>query len=79
MDELKNLLNKYHNPTPPEIKAIKKFVKDRYDSDVAITMQAKQIIISCNSAALAGTLRMHTHELSELCKTDKRLVFRVGS
>jgi hypothetical protein len=63
---------------PSEVKIIKKFVRDKFDSDVTITVQAKQIIIGCKSAALAGTLRMHSHELSELTASKKRLVFRVG-
>ena len=78
MDDIKKLLSRYNDVTPPEIKAIKKFVKDHYDSDVTITVQAKQIIIAADSAALASTLRMHMRELSEFCQTDKRLVFRVG-
>lgn len=63
---------------PPEIKIIKKYVRDKFQSDVTITIQPKRIVVSAKSSALAGTLRMHSYELSQLCDTNKRLVFRVG-
>ncbi|HLB66508.1 MAG TPA: hypothetical protein VJJ78_02865 [Candidatus Saccharimonadales bacterium] len=79
MDNLREILGKKRFNEPPEIKIIKKFVRDKYDEEVAITVKPKQIIIGAPNAALAGSLRMHLHELTQLCKTDKRLVLRIGS
>ena len=78
MGSIADILAKKGFAEPPEIKIIKDFVKDKFQSDVSITIHPKQIVISAPSAALIGTLRMHSHELAQLCKTDKRLVFRIG-
>jgi hypothetical protein len=77
-DSLADLLKKRQHNEPPEISVIKQFLNDRFQATGTITIRDKQIIIGVSSAALAGTLRMHLHELQELCKTDKRLVIRIG-
>lgn len=78
MSSIGDILARKKYSEPDEIKIIKKFVREKFDSDVGITVQDKQIIIACPSAAFASALRMHTHELSELTGTSKRLVFRIG-
>ena len=78
MGSIADILAKKDFSEPPEIKLIKDFVKDKFQSEVNITIHPRQIIISAPSASLIGTLRMHSHELSQACKTDKRLVFRIG-
>ena len=79
MDDLGDILSRKRFTEPPEIKIIKQFVLEKFDEEVAITVKPKQIIIGAPNAALAGSLRMHLHELTQLCKTDKRLVLRIGS
>lgn len=64
--------------TPPEIKAIKDYVRNKFKSNVGVTIQPNQIVISAASAALAGTLRLHIRELQNVTKTDMRLVIRIG-
>ena len=78
MDNLREILGKKRFIEPPEIKIIKKFVHDKFDEEVSIDIKPKQIIIAVPNAALAGALRMHLHELSQLCKTNKRLSIRIG-
>jgi hypothetical protein len=78
MSSIGDILAKRGLNQPDEIKIIKDYVKNNFQAKVAVTVGPKQIAIACSSAALAGTLRMHSHELSKLCKTDKRLVFRIG-
>lgn len=58
---------------------IKQYVQDKFKSSVSVTVQDKQIIISAPSAALAGTLRLHSVELAKACQTDKKLVFRINN
>ena len=79
MDDLGDILSRKRFTEPPEIKIIKQFVLEKFDEDVAITVKPKQIIIDAPNAALAGSLRMHLYELQKLCKTDKRLVLRIGN
>jgi hypothetical protein len=62
---------------PPEMRVIKKFIREKFKSDASVTIQDRQIIIAVQGAALAGTLRMHLHELKQLCQTEKRLVIRI--
>ncbi len=79
MSTIADILAKKNFDEPPEVGIIKEFVRESFKSNVSVLIREKQIIITTSSAALAGTLRMHTHTMSKLCGTDKRLVFRIGS
>jgi hypothetical protein len=78
MSSIADILANKQYDEPTEVQVIKEFVRESFKSNVSVTMQQKQIIITTPSAALAGTLRMHVHTITELCGTDKRLVFRIG-
>ena len=82
MDSLNDILSRKDFDEPTESLAIKKFVRDRYDEAVAVTIREKEIIIAAPSAALANTLRMQilaiNRAISNNGKTAKRLVFRIG-
>lgn len=62
---------------PPEIKIIKSFVIETFQVTPTVAVGDKEIIISVNSAALAGALRPHLYKLQGDCKTTKRLVIRI--
>lgn len=79
MSSISDILAKKNLDEPEEIGIIKKYVRDTLKSDVSVVVQPKQIIISARSAALAGTLRMHSYQISEACQTEKRLVFKIGA
>ncbi len=70
------MANKWEEP--PEIKAIKDYVRVEFKSAVAIKVSDKQILINAPSAALAATLGMHIIDLQKAAKTDKKLVIRIG-
>lgn len=76
-DSLADILGKRSYDEPLEVVIIKKFVREKYKSDVGVTLQQQQIVITVRGAALAGTLRMHLHTLKKLCQTEKRLVIRI--
>lgn len=78
MSSIRDILAKKQYDEPPEIKIIKDYVRDKFKSKVSIAVTANQIIIACPNAALAGTLRLHSYQLAEVCKTDKRLIIRIG-
>jgi hypothetical protein len=78
-DPLGNLLPQDKFKEPPEVRIIKDFVMAKFQQPVQITVQPVQINIQVKSAALAGALRVHLHELQELCRTEKRLIIRIGS
>lgn len=77
-DSLGDLLQHRDFNQPKEVKIIKDFVRDRFKSEASVIMRQNQIIIAVQGAALAGTLRMHLHELQKLCQTDKRLIIRIN-
>lgn len=77
-DSIAELLGKRSYDEPEEVTIIKQFVRDRYNAAAGVTLQERQIIITVKGAALAGTLRMHLHELKSMCQTEKRLVIRIS-
>lgn len=77
-DSLFDILRKKDFDEPPESVAIKKFVHDTYQEDVAVTVRERDITIQVRSAALANTLRMQLPALKKAANTTKRLGFRIG-
>lgn len=79
MDSLQDLLAKRSPAQPPEIVAIKKYVLEKFDGrTVGVTLSPDSIIITVNSAAFAGSLRMHIPQLQLAAQTDKRITLRIG-
>ncbi len=78
MDQLKDILIPKKFQEPPEIKRIKTYIRTQFKADASITTSEKQLTILVKSAALAGTLRLHSHQMSKACRLDKRLVIRIG-
>jgi hypothetical protein len=78
MDGLGDILARKDFDVPPEVCAIKAYVRRYYDADVSVTMQPHAIVIAARSAALIGTLRMNLPKLQEAAATDKRIMLRIG-
>jgi hypothetical protein len=77
-ESLKNILSRRGDNEPPEVATIKRFILERFSSPSSVTLGKGQIVISVKSAALAGTLRMHTRELQKLIRPKVRLIIRIG-
>ncbi len=77
-NSLQDILAKRQWEEPPEVQVIKEFVYQQFQTVPKVTIQSQQIIIQVPNAALAGSLRPHLHELHKLCRTDKRLMIRIG-
>ena len=77
VDSLSDILGGRIPKEPPEIRIIKNFVQEKFKTSTQVAIGQNQIIIGVKSAALAGALRMHLHELQALCQTKKRLVIRI--
>lgn len=75
---IKNILGGNTFSEPEEIRIIKNFVQEHYQSEAQVTVRKTDILIGVRSAALASALRPQLFELKERCKTDKRLVLRIG-
>lgn len=73
-----DLLKNRSADEPPEIQTIKQFVKTEFNTSCQVSLQSNQIIITIQSASLAGALRMKLHELQRDVGPDKRLVIRIS-
>lgn len=78
MDSLHNILSNKDFDEPPEIQAIKKYVKDHFRIEVSVMVRDKDILVVVPSAALATTLRLRGPDIKRRCQLDKRLTFRIA-
>lgn len=78
MDSIKDLLTSKEFEQPDEIQQIKDFVKSKFDEEPTVKLTKNSIIITVNSAALAGALRMHLHHLAKDLRTEKKLFLRIS-
>jgi hypothetical protein len=78
MDGLGDILRRKDFDQPPEVRAIKEYVRRYYDTEVKVTMQPHAIVVSARSAALIGSLRMNLPKLQDAASTDKRIMLRIG-
>lgn len=78
MDSLFDILKHKDYDLPPEVEAIKRYVRDEFEAEVEVLLREKEIIITGRGSALMGSLRLRSPQLKKVAKTDKRLIFRVG-
>lgn len=78
MDNLADILQRKDFDEPPEVRAIKDYVRRYYDADVKVTLQPHAIVVSARSAALIGSLRLNLPKLQSAASTDKRIMLRIG-
>lgn len=77
-EQLRDILLRRDDNEPPEISAIKKFVKERFNETVSIAVRKNQIIIMAKNASLAGSLRMHILDLQKITKSKSKILIRIG-
>ena len=78
MDGLGNILKYKNFDEPPEVRAIKEYVRRYYEADVRVQVQQHAIVVSARSAGLIGSLRMNLPKLQAAAGTDKRILLRIG-
>ncbi len=78
MDSLNSILGRKDFDEPSEIKSIKKYVQDEFQTDVSILVREKDIVITVPSASLANMLRLRSVEIKRRCQLDKKLTFRIN-
>jgi len=78
MDGLGDILKRRDLDEPPEVRAIKEYVRRYYEAEVRVIMQQHAIVIAGRSSALIGSLRLNLPKLQAAANTEKRLIFRVG-
>lgn len=79
MDSLFNILSNRMPDEPPEIRAVKEYVRTNFKENVHVAIRERDILVTVRSSALAGTLRTRAPDiLRKIGAADKRLVFRIG-
>lgn len=75
---IKDILGGNTFAEPEEIRIIKNYVFENFQSECNIKVARSTITIIVTSSALAGTLRPHLIDLQKRCNTDKKLLIRIG-
>jgi len=78
MDSLRDLMANREKPESSELIAIKRYVDEHFHTPIRVAINGNTIIITAPNAALANTLRLQTNKIQTACRTEKRLVFRIG-
>jgi hypothetical protein len=79
MDSLYDLLAGKNFEEPPEISAIKDFVRLHYNAEATVQLRERDILVIVPSAGLASRLRFDMPKLKKAAGTEKRIVLRIGS
>lgn len=77
-DTLGDILSKRSRAEPPEIRAVKNFVRELFQSDCKVSLKPGQLIVTVPNSALAGALRMHIVELRGVVGANLRVIIRIG-
>lgn len=78
MDSLFDILGRKDFDMPPEVAAIKKYVRDEFNEEVEVMVRERDILVAGRSAALVNSLRLRSPALKQAAQTTKRLTFRIG-
>jgi hypothetical protein len=78
MDSLNDILSRKDLDEPPEIGAIKRYVRLKFQTDVGVSIQHNTIVITAANAALSSNLRMQTPQLQKEADTSKKIIIRIG-
>jgi len=78
MDDLREILGRRDFDEPPEVRAIKEYVRRYYETEVKVTVQPHAIVVAARSAALIGSLRLNLPKLQAAANTEKRIILRIG-
>lgn len=78
MDNLQDLLSNSSFAEPPQVKAIRDYVKTQYEADCSVSVTPRLYVLSVASASLASNLQLEKNQIANNCGLDKPLRIRVG-
>jgi hypothetical protein len=78
MDNLADLLGSIKSDEPPQVAALKKYIRETHHKEIQVRVSKTHYLITVPGAALAQTLRIETAEIMQVCKLDRRLVIHIG-
>lgn len=77
-NSLADILANRNFDEPAEAIAIKRYVDEKYNKSVVVSVHEKDITITSQGAAFTNALRMQGRQLQRVADTDKKLIFRIA-
>lgn len=78
MDSINDLLKTKNPSEPPQMAALRLYVKENYQTDVQVGTSQFGYTLTVPNASLASTLRMEIPKIKIACNLDKKLFIRIG-
>lgn len=78
MQGIADILRHKDFDVPPEIEAIKAYVRRQYNTEVSVTALPREFVVSAPSSGLIASLRLNVTALQKAANTTKRISFRIG-
>jgi hypothetical protein len=78
MDSINDLLRTKKPSEPPQLQAMKDYVKLHHNQIIKCSVSQFGYSITVPNASLASTLHMETPKIIEACQLDKKLFIRIG-
>ncbi len=78
MDSLSELLKSNRPAEPPQIKALKEYVKKFHDEPAQARVGQLGYSLTVPNSSLASNLQMEMPKIVEYCNLDKKLFIRIG-
>ncbi|MDQ3093630.1 MAG: hypothetical protein M3Q70_00425 [bacterium] len=79
MDNLQDLMSNSSFIEPPQVKAIRDYVKQQYETDCSVNVTPRSYVLAVPSASLASNLQLEKQQIESDCNLDKPLRIRFGS
>ncbi len=78
MDTIADLLARKQPKEPPQVVALKEYVRSNHGVEISVRVNTSHYLILVPTAALAHRLRVETFKIIETCELDKKLVIHIG-
>lgn len=78
MDSIADLVKDRQPHEPPQMQALRQYVKDNHDTDVVVTVSQMGYTVVVPNAPLATVLRMELPQIQIACNLDKKLFIRIS-
>lgn len=78
MQGIADILHAKDFDEPREAAAIKAYVQDHYNRKVRVVVEPKVLIVSAESSALIGSLRLNLPALQKASGSEKRIILRTA-
>ena len=78
MQGIADILRQKDFDVPPEVEAIKAYIRRHYDAEVSVTVQQRGFVVTTRSSGLIGTLRLNLPQLQKAANTNKPITLRIG-